>query len=190
MSEEDKYDPDRSSKLKLTQIAAQGLDTATLFTAKYMRHNINGFVPKMREPAGISTEGGKQATQHIVLEPKTPGEANITIGQANLATKTAKIRTFDCLERLHKQRFAKKPFPLDQPTYQKFFDEALAFLRKHELNVEIETQPPDMSSLPPPGMPAPAAGSSSTPWIAFVALVVIAAVVMWLVASGRLHLGK
>ncbi len=176
--------------VKRTRLAQEGLDVATLFTAKYMHMNLNGYVPKMREPTGVSTEGGKQATQHILLEPKIAGEPVITIGQANLVTKTAKLRTFDCLDTMHSMRFQNKPFALSQPVYQKFFDELREFFRKYQLNVEIEMRPPEMKSVPPRGAARSAQSSGSAGWIGFLLLVVVSGVLIWLVATGRLHLPR
>jgi hypothetical protein len=179
--------------MKRTQLAQHGLDVATLFTAKFMQHDLNGYVPKMREPTGVSTEGGKQALQHLVLEPKTPGEPVITIGNANLVNKTAKIRNYGCLEAMHQKRFPNKPLILAEMPYKAFFDEMLQFLQKYQLQVEVETRPPDMSSVPPRAAVAPkvASGSSSgsvAGWIAFALLVVGTVVVVWLVYTGRLQL--
>ncbi len=192
MSDSNRPDDDKSSpklEVKRTRLAQEGLDVATLFTAKYMHLNLNGHVPKMREPSGVSTEGGKQATQHIVLEPKVAGDPIITIGYANLVAKTAKLRTYDCLEQMHALRFQNKPFPLAKPPYQKFFDELREFFGKYQLIVEVETRPPDMSSIPPRGATR-AQGGGSAAWIGFVLLVLVSGALVWLVATGRIHLPR
>ena len=139
-------------RFKPTMIASKGLDFASLFTAKFARHDLNGHMAMMREPPGVSTAGGKQATQHIVLARDHGAGGTITVGHANVATKTCKIRTYGCLERMHQQRYRGHTNPIDQRLYQPFFDSVRDFMSGQGMQVEIETQPPDMSSIPPSGM--------------------------------------
>ena len=166
-----------------TMIASRGLDFASLFTMTFGRHELNGHVPMMREPPGVSTAGGKQATQHIVLARDWGGGATITIGHANVATKTCKLRTHGCLERMHQMRYRGHALPIAQELYQPFFDSVRAFMVGQGMHVEIETQPPAMPSMPPPGMPS--RGGASSNWLVYLLLIflliagsVVAAVVL------------
>jgi hypothetical protein len=141
-----------SRSFKPTLITSQGLDFAALFTAKFSRYDLGGFKAMMREPAGVSTAGGKQATQHIVLARGDGVGATITVGHANVATKHCKLRTHACVERMHQLRYRGEIFPLDHARYQAFFDGVREFLERQGMRIEVETQPPGgMASVPPPG---------------------------------------
>ncbi len=147
MSDADGAEPDGGGKAKppawkATRFAKQGLDFTTLFAAKFLRDDINGHKPLIREPPAVSTGDGKQAVQHILLDPKVEGDPIITIGHANVVTKTSRLRTYDCLEQMHTLRFGSKPFILSQAQYQAFFDKLNAFLRQQGLQVDVETRPP------------------------------------------------
>ena len=91
--------------MKRTQFSQQGLDFATLFAAKHSHFNISGYVPVLREPPVDTTAGGKQAMQHIILLPKIEGDPLLTIGSVNVATRSARLRTHDCMRQLHEMRF-------------------------------------------------------------------------------------
>lgn len=169
------------SPMKRTQYAQQGLDFVTLFAAKFAKVEVSGYRPVLREPIAESTGGGKQALQHMVLEPRIEGDPVLTVGAVNVATKTARLRTFDCLRRLFVVRFGERPFVIDQPEYQTFFDRAMEFMKRQGLQVEVETRPPEVSgaSLPP------AARGSLLVWAFVVMFAVFAAAVMFLVVTRR-----
>ena len=136
--------------VKATQFAQQGLDFATLFSAKFARSVINGYRPVLREPSE-TTAGGKQAIQHIVFEPQILDDPMLAVGYVNVVTKTAKLRTFDCVAELFMMRFPKRVFTVDQRLYQAWFDKVAEFLRRQGMQIQIETHPPmRVSSRPPP----------------------------------------
>jgi hypothetical protein len=173
--------------IKRTQFSQQGLDFATLFAAKHSHFNISGYVPVLREPPGETTAGGKQAMQHIVLLPKVKGDPLLTIGSVNVATRSAKLRSYDCMRQLHEMRFDDSSFFLDQPKYLEMFEAVLAFMKKQGIQVEIETNPPrvTVSTRPPPRT----AASNGAIWFFIVALLVAAvSMVGYLISAGRLKL--
>lgn len=161
-----------------TQHAQLAFDVAQLFVARFGKDEVSGYVPTMREPSGVSTGGGRQALQHIVLESKTPGESAVTVGQVNLVAHAGKLRTHDCLRQLHVQRFGQKPFALDAAAYQVFFDQAHRFLLKYSLAMVIEATPSDAGPSAESrrvGTPAPTAKSSPFALVGIALLVILAA---------------
>ena len=173
------------SDVKATAFAQQGLDFASLFEAKFHLLNVSGYKPVLRQPVAETTGGGAQAVQHMVLEPKIDGDPIVTVGQVNMVTKTAKLRTFDCLLDLHQMRFRGRAFHVDGGQYQSFFDRVLEFMRRQGLQVQIETRPPEMvrRSAPPPEL-----GADVLLWAMLVGLAVFSAVAAYLAYTGRLRL--
>ena len=187
MSELDEDNKPRKRSLKATQISSKGLDFSVLFTAKFARQDINGYKVSMREPPGDTTGGGKQATQHIVLENFNEGGPTVTIGHANVATKTARLRTYSCIERMFQMRYRGRRFPIAQHSYQEAFDKMSEFIRRQGLQLDIESQPPEMTSIPPGNLGQPAEGGSNTAaWVILLLLLVAGAVGGFLVFSGKI----
>jgi hypothetical protein len=167
--------------MKRTQFAQKGLDFVTLFSAKFAQEKVGGYRPVLREPIAESTGGGKQALQHMVLEPRIDGDPVLTVGAVNVVTKTARLRTFDCVRQLFAMRFGARPFVIGQSQYQPFFDRAMEFMKRQGLQVEVETRPPGASE-----SSVPARAQANLVVAAFVVmLVVFAAAVVFLVVTRR-----
>lgn len=130
---------------KPTLYAQRGLEFVAVFQVRFHALDISGHKARLRPPPGESTGGGKLATQHIVLEPDDPSAPTWTVGSVNVATKSAKIRTYDCVRALHRARFKDKAFPLDRGHYQSFFETATALMKEREVSVEIENAPPEIA---------------------------------------------
>ncbi len=173
------------SNFKATAFAQQGLDFVSLFEAKFHMLNVSGYSPLLRAPVAETTGGGAQAVQHMVLEPKIDGDPMVTVGQVNMATKTAKLRTFECLLSVHDMRFRGRAFHVDAGQYQSFFDRVLEFMRRQGLRVQIETRPPEMvhRSAPPVEL-----GTEVLVLAMLVAVAVFSAVAAYLAYTGRLKL--
>jgi hypothetical protein len=166
---------------KPTLFAARGLEFVAAFQVKFMMLDVSGHRPLLKDPPGHSTAGGKLATQHIVLEPKVPGGTTWTVGSINVATQSAKVRSFDCVRELHRMRFRDRPFLIDRQQYQSFFDAAVAFMRERGMAVEIESSLPELNE--PAGLASvePEGGARSGAMVVTVGLeVVVAAVVAFL----------
>ena len=102
---------------------------------------MSGYKPILREPLD-TTAGGKQAVQHMVFEPQIEGDPVLTVGYVNVVTKTAKLRTFDCLEEMFAMRFPKRDFHLDPRGYQDFFDLVAKFMRRQACRSRSRRAPP------------------------------------------------
>lgn len=160
-----------------TLYAQKGLEFVAVFQVKLANRDVSGYRPMLREPPGVSTGGGKQATQHIVLVPADSNQPTLTVGFLNVATNAAKLRSFACMKQLHKARFGEAPFGLDPKAYQEFFDTASALLQERGLSVEVEHELPDVV---PPSQ-AGGAGESEGPGLITIAL---AGILVLLIASG------
>jgi hypothetical protein len=163
---------------KPTLFAARGFEFVAAFQVKFMMLDVSGHRPLLKEPPGHSTAGGKLATQHIVLEPKEPGGTTWTVGSINVATESAKVRSFDCVKELHRMRFRDRPFLIDQQQYQSFFDAAVAFMRERGMAVEIESSLPELNE--PAALTSTEAegGVRSGAMVATIGLVVVVAAVV------------
>jgi len=173
--------------LRRTQFAQRGLDFAQLFNARFRNTSIVGYSAALREPDGVSTGGGKQATQHIVLVSAVQGAMSFTVGNVNLATKTAKLRNYECMATLHRQRFRGHELFLDPAQYQELFNQILSMMKKQGLMVEIETRPPEVA-------PSSREGSVTRPgispaWLIIALLLGAAAVFVALVMLNIVEIG-
>ncbi|MBI4957497.1 MAG: hypothetical protein HY908_36155 [Myxococcales bacterium] len=158
---------------KRTQFAKLGIDFSTLFAAKFGRSRVSGHQPILQEPPGVSTEGGRQATQHVLLRPEQPAAPTLTIGSVNLVMKTATLRTFGCLEQMHRLRYPKRRFPLDVAAYQAFLDPCAAFFQQHGMALGWESQAPvEPVALGPVSV---AGRSSAAAWVLVVLIVLVLA---------------
>ncbi len=173
--------------MKRTQIAQQGIDFVTLFHAKFTSTDVSSYRPLLREPTE-STGGGKQAMQHMVLMPSIEGDPVLTIGSVNVAVRTAKLRTYDCLQKLHQMRFGREPLMVDQVQYQSFFDKLLKFMKLQGMYVDVVTNPPqvEMGSRYPP--PAPSTGGQVVQWLALLLLLAAIGIFAYLLYSGGIVL--
>lgn len=167
--------------IKRTLLAQQGVDFATLFTAKFISFELRGYSAKLREPSGVSTEGGKQAMQHIVLDPAEGGDALVvTAGQVNVVSKQVRLRTYECLVEMHTRRYKDRPFPIDRAQYQAFFEAVKTFLHAKQMQVEIETRPPDVGPSSTTDLATPGQGGLPPRNILIAVGVVVALVIVFL----------
>ena len=169
-----------------TQIAKFGADIAVVFAAKFYQSQINGYQPILREPpGGVSTGGGRQPLQHLILQPTGGTGSVITIGSVNMVDRSARVRSYDCLERMSAQRFEGKTVPVQSAPYGDLLQRIIQFLHKQGIEVEVVEVPPQM----PPSMRRPSMRPSGpeSPWwrwlLAFVVTASLAAAAVWLITK-------
>jgi hypothetical protein len=137
------YDPKR------TQVAQSLVDFGRYFDTIFARTRIGATVP-MRPvlvvPDDMSTGGGRRARQSITLQPEVPGPASLTCGWIDIPSRQAMIRTWGCLAAMHRQRFAGRPFDVDQASYDLFLKQTQELLKTCGLTTQIEDQPGDAPS--------------------------------------------
>ncbi|MBW2524865.1 MAG: hypothetical protein JRI23_11845 [Deltaproteobacteria bacterium] len=161
----------------------RGLSLADRFNEALEDRRVASYQPKLLEPSGESTGGGKQANQSLTLQPAQPDQPALTVGWVNCASNEAKLRTFGCMQMVLAKRFGKRKVVLDAGGYQRFFDAAKEYLLENGIDVEVEEQPPEVASGAHPAV-SPSKPASSTTWV-IVGLVLIAiGLAMW-IAAGR-----
>ena len=177
---------ERNRAYHRTQIAKFGADIAVVFAAKFYQSQINGYQPILRDPpGGVSTGGGRQPLQHLILQPTGGTGSVITIGSVNMVDRSAKVRSYDCVERMAAQRFEGRAVPVQAAAYGELLQRIIEFLQKQGIEVEVVEVPPAM----PPSMRRPSVRPSApeSPWgrwlLAFVVTASLAAAAVWLITK-------
>jgi hypothetical protein len=131
---------------KRTAFAMQALSLAETFNVMLQAERVKGPVTyrvELSAPDGMSTAGGKQATQHVKLIPEGGG-TTIVAGSANQAEKWAELRTFEHLKLLHAQRFRGAEIPLNRVQYNELLEKVKSFFAQHgKCAVRIAEMPRD-----------------------------------------------
>ncbi len=120
------------SDQKRTAFALQALGLAETFNIMLQAERVKGPVTyrvELSAPDGMSTAGGKQATQHVKLIPEGGGNT-IVAGSANQAEKWAELRTFEHLKVLHAQRFKGAEIPLNRVQYNELLGKLKSFFEQ------------------------------------------------------------
>ena len=135
---------------KRTQFAMQAMSLAETFNIMLQAERVRGPITyrvELSAPDGMSTAGGKQATQHVKLVPEGGGNT-IVAGSANQVENWAELRTFEHLKLLHAQRFKGAEIPLNRVQYnelvgklEKFFAERGCTLRRAALPSDLPSEP-------------------------------------------------
>jgi hypothetical protein len=102
-----------------TQRTLEALGLAEGFNLLLQNERIRGPVSyrlELSAPEGMSTAGGKQATQHVKLVPEGGG-AVIVAASAHPVERWAELRTYEHLAALHAQRWKGASIPLDRTEY-------------------------------------------------------------------------
>lgn len=84
---------------------------------------------ELTAPEGMSTNGGKHATQPLRLRPRRQGHPVLVGGHVDPVAKTAELRDYDYMLATHKARFGKE--------LEITYDEWEQFLRKCEVVLQI-----------------------------------------------------
>lgn len=141
-----------------TRVAKLGHQLTLRFLDAFETDDVAGHRAVLRSPE-VSTGGGKQARQHIALQPRQAGGLVITVGWVNGATNQSLIRTHECLAMVHAQRG--RSLPVDRLRYQAFFERLRAFLQSEGMQIEVESQPPELAGTGP----ARAGAGGSLLWV-------------------------
>lgn len=170
------------AQMQRTMIAAQAVGLADYF--KFLvgnKHKLStGHVAELSAPEGESTEGGKQALQHIKLVAKDGG-ATIVIGHVNTVEKKAEINTYSRTQGILNARFGNASL-VDAQEYKALSDAMQAlFTERGLLVVMMEDRPVVAPSAAMPETVAAPAGALNRTWIVVgVASVVIVLAILFL----------
>lgn len=140
--------------VKRTAFAQQAVDFSDYFDMLFEKIVVEGGAPRkptLVAPDGISTGGGKQARQHLVLKADEDVVPAVTVGWVDRGQGMVCLRTFDCLVDQFKQR--KKPFDLEQESYDVFFNKAKDFFTREKMPVKVESAARPSAAAPVPVAP-------------------------------------
>ncbi len=140
---------------KRTQVAQGAYDFARYFTTAFENVRYGTSVPRRAElasPEGMSTGGGRQARQSIVLISERPGAPVLTVGWVEISARRAQLRTHRALAAVNRARFRDRLLDLDEPSYRQFVEQAQGFLTACgvALTFDDETTVPTSQRPPPP----------------------------------------
>jgi len=162
------------SDLKRTAFAMQALGLAETFNLMLQTERVKGPVTyrvELSAPDGMSTAGGKQATQHVKLIPEGGG-TTIVAGSANGAEKWAELRTFEHLKILHAQRFKGAEIPLNRVQYNELLEKLRGFFAAHgQCTVRMAEVPRDAAATVDASAAAPASSGASGTLVLLIILV-------------------
>lgn len=148
-------------QVKRTAFAQQAVDFSDYFDMLFEKVLVQGDAPRramLVAPEGISTGGGKQARQALVLKAEAEGIPGLTVGWVDRNQGMVALRTYEYLEEQHRQRFGKKPFEIDKESYDAFYKKAQEFFSREKMPIKVESAPRT-----PSAAPATVEVSSSTP---------------------------
>lgn len=160
---------------KRTAFAMQALGLAETFNLMLQAERVKGPVTyrvELSAPDGMSTAGGKQATQHVKLVPEGGG-TTIVAGSANQAENWAELRTFEHLKLLHAQRFKGAEIPLNRVQYNELLEKLKAFFAG-KCTVRMAELPRDAA---PTGSAPAKTGASGTIVLIIILVAALAAAV-------------
>jgi hypothetical protein len=164
--------------VKRTAFAQQAVDFSDYFGMLFEKSPVIGDVPRhatLVAPEGISTGGGKQGRQAVVLKPADESHSTIAVGWVDRNQGMAALRTYEFLADQHRQRFGKKPFELDKDSYDVFFKKAQDFFTREKLPVKVESTV-RIASQPPAASAAKTSGTSRSQFVLVLVLVFLLAV--------------
>ena len=169
------------AQMQRTMIAAQAVGLADYF--KFLvsnKHKLStGHVAELSAPEGESTEGGKQALQHIKLVA-AEGGATIVIGHVNTVEKKAEINTYGRTQGILNARFGNASL-IDAREYTALADAMHALFVERGLRVVMMEDRPVVAAAAVADKSAPRAESLNRTWIVVgVAAVVIALAILLL----------
>ncbi len=161
---------------KRTVVATAGYNLASEFEGWFKAERVGRYAPGIRQP-WLTTAGGKQAYQHLILRAVDPNEPILTIGWVNCALYSCKLRTWGCLNNMYERRF-KRPLPIERRKYRDFFETLSEFFETEGFHVIVENEPPEVAPLSSrrPAAPLPKAEVQPTPkwvWVTGAAVAVL-----------------
>lgn len=166
---------------KRTQFAMQAMSLAETFNIMLQAERVRGPITyrvELSAPDGMSTAGGKQATQHVKLIPEGGG-TTIVAGSANQAESWAELRSFEHLKLLHAQRFKGAEIPLNRVQYNELVAKLESFFAERGCQLRRAEMPRETTSAPEP-RPSSSSGTLVTIVILVLALATAAAVTWFL----------
>jgi hypothetical protein len=126
-----------------THHAIRALTLADTFNVTLKNERVRGPITyrvELSAPEGMSTGGGKQATQHIKLIPEGGGDT-VVAGSANQVEQWAELRTFEHLQILHAQRYKGADLPVNRVQYNELLGKLQRFFNDLGMHVRRARMP-------------------------------------------------
>ena len=158
-----------------TQVANQAASLAETVTDGFEGFHLGAgdWVVELMAPEGPSTAGGALARQSIRLVPRRKGYAVVVVGTVDPVTSTADVRTFEHVAILHELRF-RRPLEIDDEEYAAFLAKLDVVMNLARVRARRVPVPPELRARQLASRRIPVAAA-----LAFVALVVVAAIVVY-----------
>ncbi len=128
-----------------THHALQGMEIGALFRHRFQTAHF-GISPRWRirlnTPDGMSTEGGTQARQALVLHREgSPNVGTFTFGHLDATTHHSRLKTYDVMRAAYLERYGRK-FEMVESEYERLLDEVRKFLTTQGYLLEMTSDGP------------------------------------------------
>lgn len=165
-------------QVKRTLVAQAAMETSDILNLRFAGRLVGSQTPRrlmVAAPDGVSTQGGKQVRQSIVLAPANdPSAGTVMVGWLDIAQKKAELRTHAVVKQQYEQRY-QKPFDVAQDGYDAIMRDVQTMFQMQSIetavisNVSPAVEAARMTAAPSAPPPAP----SSLGWIIGVGILVL-----------------
>jgi hypothetical protein len=177
-----------------TRFAEEAVNLAELFELVIGTTPLRGpttFHVQLAAPEGPSTGGGVQSVQHLRLVA-ADGGATLVAGWCDQTARSCELRTLECLDAQHRQRFARStlqapPIPserIDRVQYGQLLERLRGFFSERGLAVVVVDSPEvdTRAIVRTATRPRPTTSPNRLGWVALGALLggVLVALTYWL----------
>jgi hypothetical protein len=117
--------------------AQRAFDFSTTFAYRFGNVAFGAKTPRKLDLVGadaVSTAGGKQARQSVVLHPGSNDQNNIVVGFIDVPHKSCEIRSYAVTSQQFYARF-RRTFDTTREEYEALVDDLQGFLRLHNFQV-------------------------------------------------------
>ena len=122
-----------------TMFASKALQMHALFGARFKKEHIGSKLPrrvKVQEIDVETTGGGKQARMSVTLIAEGQPSANLVCGWIDVGASKVRMRSHATLVKMYEHKLG-KPLEISKEEYQKFLNDAQAFVTSNAFEFEI-----------------------------------------------------
>ena len=175
------------SEAKHTEFAMKAVDLGELFLlmcgSDVLRTAQGDYTAQLSVPEGLSTGGGKQALQHVMLVPEDAG-TTLVVGNVSQTDKTVALRTYAHAAAIYKQR-THRPFGVGRADFDDLTRKMTKFFEGQGLTVTTEPYDPEAAAAARRvDTEVPGASSNNTPLVVTVILIAVIIAAAFLLTRG------